>query len=79
MKKTYGDVHVSRNPGRSTWKVTQDREVLSNHRTQAAANIAARTEARRDGVDRVTHGRDGRINSKDSFGRDPNPPKDREH
>lgn len=73
------DVHVSKNTGGSGWKVTQSGEKLSTHRTLANADKRAATEARRDGVDRVTHGRDGKIRSKDSFGNDPNPPKDREH
>jgi len=72
------DVHVSTTPtGR--WKVTQSSEVVSTHRTQGLANEAARREAIRDGVDRVTHGRDGKIRSKDSYGNDPNPPRDTEH
>lgn len=72
------DVHVSKH-GSSSWKVTQSGERLSTHRTQANADARAGQIARRDGVDRVTHGRDGRIRSKDSFGHDPNPPRDREH
>lgn len=72
------DVHVSRNPN-GRWKVTQAGEVLSTHRTQGLADGAARREAVRDGVDRVTHGRDGKIRSKDSFGPDPEKIKDREH
>ena len=36
-------------------------------------------EARRDGVEIVIHGRDGQIRDKDSFGGDPNPPKDQKH
>jgi hypothetical protein len=72
------DVHVSRNPtGR--WKVTQNSEVISTHRTQGLADGAARREAIKDGVDRVTHGRDGKIRSKDSFGPDSAGIKDREH
>ena len=55
------------------------RETLSNHRTQANAIGAGRREAQRDRVDLVTHGRDGTIRSKDSFGNDPIPPRDREH
>jgi hypothetical protein len=73
------DVHVSRNSGRSTWKVTQCGQRLSNHHTQANAIEAGRREARRDDVDLVTHGRDGKIRSKDSYGNDPLPPRDREH
>lgn len=71
------DVHVSKDGGR--WKVTQGGSKISSHNTQANAVDAARREARRDSVDLVTHGRDGRIRSKDSYGRDPLPPRDREH
>jgi len=61
------DVHVSAN-GVGRWSVTQSGRTLSNHRTQATAVTAARRVARRTCVDLVTHGRDGRIRSKDSFG-----------
>jgi len=71
------DVHVSKDGGR--WKVTQGGQRVSSHNTQSNAIDSARREAKRDGVDLVTHGRDGRIRSKDSYGHDPNPPKDREH
>lgn len=47
--------------------------------TQKEAEAYARELAKKDGVERLTHGRDGRIRSKDSYGNDPNPPKDREH
>ena len=75
---TKRDVHVSRSSG-GTWRVSQGGSTVSTHRTQDAAVTRARTEARKDRVDLVTHGRDGRIRSKDSYGKDPNPPKDREH
>jgi Uncharacterized protein conserved in bacteria (DUF2188) len=72
------DVHVSTTPN-GRWKVTQNSETLSTHRTQGLADQAARREAIRDGVDRVTHGRGGKIRSKDSYGNDSNPPRDTEH
>jgi uncharacterized protein DUF2188 len=78
MARRSHDVHVSKQ-GPSSWKVTQDRERLSTHRTQANAIQRGTSEAKRDGVDLVTHGRDGRIRSKDSYGNDPLPPRDREH
>ena len=78
MAKRLGDVHVVRSPTGS-WQVKQDGQRISSHQTQQNANQRAATEAKRDGVDRVTHGRDGKIRSKDSYGNDPNPPKDREH
>ena len=47
--------------------------------TQNEANQIAREIAKRDGVDRITQGRNGRIVSHDSYGNDPCPPKDTEH
>ncbi|MGI8730261.1 MAG: DUF2188 domain-containing protein [Solirubrobacteraceae bacterium] len=51
----------------------------SLHDTQAAAAATARQIAINQGSEVVLHGRSGQIRSKHSFGRDPNPPKDREH
>ena len=62
------DVHVSADPDRRSWKVAQGGRTLSNHRTQTTAVNAGKRRARRDQVDLVTHGRDGRIRSKDSYG-----------
>lgn len=52
---------------------------LSVHRTQGAAEDAARPIAKRDGVELVIHRPNGQIRDKDSFGADSNPPKDRKH
>lgn len=70
-------LHVSKQG--PNWKVTQDSERLSTHQTQGNAIDRAVTHAKRDGVDVVTHGRDGRIRSKDSYGNDPLPPRDTEY
>jgi uncharacterized protein YdaT len=43
--------------------------------TKAEATAAARSIARNQGTELVIHGRDGRIQSKDSHGHDPYPPK----
>lgn len=48
-------------------------------RTQAEAVDAGRRIAQNQRSELLVHGRDGRIRSKDSFGGDPNPPRDREH
>jgi hypothetical protein len=45
------------------------------YETKAEAN-AARGIARNQGTELVSHGRDGRIQSKDSHGHDTHPPKD---
>jgi len=73
------DVHVTKTPTGSRWRVSQGGATISTHHTQSNAVDAARREAKRDGVDLVTHGRDGRIRSKDSFGRDPMSQRNREH
>lgn len=73
------NVHIV--PDDSGWAVKREgqRQPLSQHRTQENADRAGRPIARRDGVELVIHGRDGKIRDKDSFGHDPNPPKDRKH
>jgi len=78
MARKSGDVHVSKTEN-NRWKVTQDGDKISTHGTQANAIERGKSEAKKDGVDLVTHGRDGRIRSKDSYGNDPNPPRDTEH
>jgi hypothetical protein len=69
-----GDDWVVRKPG-------ADR-ASSRHGTQREADQRAAEILRNaGGGERVTQGRDGLIRSKDTIppGRDPNPPKDREH
>jgi len=63
MSRRPGDVHVVRNQD-NNWVVKQDGERISTHHTQEGADKRAASEARKDGVDRVTHGRDGRLRSK---------------
>ncbi len=72
------NVHVTQTPGNTRWRVSQGGSTVSIHNTQSNAIDAGRREAKRDRVDLVTHGRDGRIRSKDSYSRDPLPPRDRE-
>lgn len=47
--------------------------------TQRDAIAVAREIAKNNRSELVIHGRDGRIREKDSYGNDPNPPKDRRH
>ena len=56
------DVHISKDG--NGWKVTQDGDRISRHRTQGNAIDRGKTEARRDAVDLVTHGRDGRLSAR---------------
>lgn len=73
------DVHVV--PREDGWAVRREgaKRDSSHHDTKSDALESGRTTARRDGVELVTHGKDGRIQDSDSFGRDPFPPRDRKH
>lgn len=51
----------------------------SRHSTQGQAIERARKQAKREGTEVVIHRLDGRIRDKDSYGNDPNPPKDTKH
>ena len=50
------------------WVVVRGRRTYSRHRRQATAIRVGIRAARRHRVDLVTHGLDGRIRSKDSYG-----------
>lgn len=74
------DVHVSKNTDGPGWKKTVDGDKVGNaHRTQQAAIDAATAIAKKNQSDVVVHGRDGKIRSKDSFGKDPRHIRDTEH
>jgi len=47
--------------------------------TQREAIERARAQAKREHVEVVIHKRDGSVRDSDSYGRDPNPPKDKKH
>lgn len=53
--------------------------VSSVHDSQADAERAAIRKAKKEKSEVIVQGRDTKIRSKDSYGRDPNPPRDREH
>jgi hypothetical protein len=65
--------------GRTGYTVKQDGRLISEHNKQSTAIEAGKREAKKDHVDLTVRGQDGRIRSKDSYGRDPLPPRDTEH
>ena len=72
------DRHVVKNG--NGWAVKSGGRKESNHRTQANAEDSAIRTAKRVGADVVVHGTDGKIRSKDTYGKpDPCPPRDKEH
>ena len=73
------DIHTV--PASDRWAVKREGTPtpLSTHRTKAIAEEQGIRTAKRDRVDHVIHGRDGRIQDSDSYGPDPFPPRDKKH
>lgn len=78
-------IYLTKNPHvvryNNDWVVRRENSsrVSSTHNTQSNAIDAAREIARREHGEVIIHGRDGKIRDKDSYGRDPYPPKDKKH
>lgn len=73
------NVHVV--PREDGWAVRRggaDRD-SSHHPTQSDAIDAGRGTAQRERTELIIHDRNGRIRDSDSYGNDPNPPRDRKH
>lgn len=73
------NIHVVPHDGEWANRREGNSRVSSVHNTQKDAINNAISSAKKDGVEVVIHGRDGRIRDKDSYGNDPCPPKDRKH
>jgi hypothetical protein len=69
-------VHVV--PRGDKWAVEREgnQRASSLHDTQAQADQAGRATARAEKAEYNLHGRNGQIRQKDSYGNDPNPPRD---
>lgn len=73
------DQHVVRHDGGWAVKGSGNAKATAVFRTQSEAIDAGRQIAQNQRSELLVHGRDGRIRSKDSFGSDPLPPRDKEH
>lgn len=73
------NVHVV--PNGNGWATRREgsHSITSRHRTQTAAEDAARSVARREHGEVISHRPDGKIRDRDSYGNDPFPPRDRKH
>ncbi|MDR7380412.1 uncharacterized protein YdaT [Rhodoferax ferrireducens] len=76
---TKKDVHVV--PHKDGWATKKEGASRAGTvtGTQKQAIERARDQAKREHVEVVIHGRDGKIRDSDSYGNDPNPPKDKKH
>lgn len=72
------NVHVV--PDGKNWAVKPEgSKPVSKHRTQDAAEDAGRRLAKKNESELVIHRPNGQIRDKDTYGNDPNPPKDTKH
>lgn len=58
------------------WKNSVNGKTSSTHDTKAEALKAGRNKAEKLETEHVIHGKDGKIQNSNSYGNDPNPPKD---
>ena len=73
------DQHVVPHDGDWAVRGEGNGKVTSTHDTQADVIDRAREIARNQHSEVVIHRPDGTIRDKDSYGRDPNPPRDKKH
>jgi hypothetical protein len=72
------DLHLLPDPIKGGWKLTRSGRRVAHHAVQYYVESYGRRLAKRNKVDLVIHGRDGRILSKDSYGNE-SAVKDTEH
>jgi hypothetical protein len=77
-RRTSREVHVFRDGRSHRWVVASGGRQLSRHHTQRRAVALGIRAARRRRVDLVTHNRQGRFRSKDTYGWE-SPRRDTEH
>ena len=71
--------HIVPNNGKWSVKGEGNSKSTSTHETKAEAVKAGTEIAKNQKSELVIHGRNGRIQDKDSYGKDPCPPKDKKH
>jgi len=73
------DIHIV--PHKDGWAAKREgnKRATLVRPTKADALDKGRQLAKKDKVELVIHKRDGKIQDSDSFGRDPNPPRDKKH
>ncbi len=78
-KMAQKNIHVIKN--NDVWQVKREgsQRASKNFDTQKEAIQYAIPGAKKDHVEVVIHGRDGKIRDKDSYGNDPIPPRDRKY
>lgn len=68
-------VHVVKSEGQWAVKKEGSARATSTHKTQDQAWKAGRRVAKKEGSEAFLHGRDGRIKERNTYSRDPHPPR----
>lgn len=77
MARQKSGVHTTPNPERKGWVNQVGGEVVSTHRLKERAVERGRGIARERATEHTVHNTNGQIGRKNSYGNDPNPPRDR--
>ena len=79
QKMSKKDIHVV--PHKDGWATKKEGSQRAGgvYDTKQEALDAGRQQAKREQVEVVIHKQNGRIQDSDSYGNDPNPPRDRKH
>ena len=75
------EIHIVSNPNRGGWDAKRpNADRASKHfDTKKEAMEWSRDLAKREGLELIPHGTDGKIQNPNSYGNDPCPPKDTKH
>jgi len=64
-------------PSGKGWANKQGGKTTSTHRKKSTATAAGRQQAKASGTEHRIHNKNGQIGRSNSYGNDPNPPKDK--
>ncbi len=78
---TKKNIHTVYNKARKKWETKKEgmEKPLSSSNLKDTAVKKSTRESKKLKVEHVIHNMNGRISDKDSYGNDPNPPKDKKH
>jgi hypothetical protein len=79
MARKKRNIHTVPYEGKWAVKEEGSSTPLKTHGTKKKAVRDGREVAKERGVEHFIHGKDGKIQDRESYGKDPYPPKDRKH
>lgn len=71
------EIHVVPHPDGWAVKKKNGKRASSVHKTKADAMKIGKEKAKKEKAEFIPHNKDGKISNPNSYGKDPNPPKDK--